>query len=464
MNRYARALGFAAALVLLARVAQADTPPASSPQNPSTTAPRRNVDTLVASLANGSTEQQSAAVMDASALGADYLAPITAALAALRSTNTTDIRSALKAARDTGASDLVTALSTLPHVDAPTRRRALTMVCLARSLAKMGTMPAARQLVLLGADVNGMLRPELARLIGEMGDHAVAALVEARLLTGDVRGWAGGMLESLGKRTPGDAVQTTDPQLLADILRAYGQVKDLDAVGAILPFANAERRQVRDAAREALTAYGSDATWKLKEAYAQVVGSPADESWSADELARWLFAALDKARLRDVYALLDEALAKQAAGDLAGAVAEFDAVLARQPDLNRRVEAVGGYYAYAVAIEAGDRAAASGALRKALALDPAGVRAPQIQSELAYLEGEELAASGIIDAEAYRRALALDPANARAESALSRIDEARAENASKVRKWTTASAVFALAVVCLILFAGTRKRSRAARA
>jgi hypothetical protein len=271
------------------------------------------------------------------------------------------------------------------------------------------------------------------------------------------------VLESLGKRTPGDAVQTTDPQLLADILRAYGAVKDLDAVGAILPFANAERRQVREAARDALAAYGADAVWKLKEAYAQVAGSPADEGWTADDLARRLFGALDKARLRDVYALLDDGLAKQSAGDLAGAVAEFDAVLARQPDLDRRVETVGGYYAYAVAIEASDRAGANAALRKALALDPNGARASAIQGELAYLAGEELAARGIVDSESYQRALALDPGNARAQAALARIDDARADNASKLRKWTTASAVFALAVVCLILFAGGRKRARIAR-
>jgi len=462
MKLFARALGFAATLLLVPRIVHAEVPAASGSTAPAVTAPHAELDAIVASLAVGSADQQRAAIANASALGADYLVPITTSLAALRATSTVDIRGALKGAHDT--SDLATALSTLPHVDAATRRRALTMVCFARSLAKMGTTPAARQLVLLAADVNGMLRPELTRLITQMGDRAVAALVEARLLPGDVRGWAAGVLEGLGKRTPGDAVQTTDPQLLADILLAYGKTKDLDAVGAILPFANAERTKVRDAAREALAAYGSDAAWKLKEAYAQIAGSPADESWSADELAHRLFAAFDKARLRDVYALLDDGLAKQASGDLAGAVAEFDAVLARQPDLNRRIETVAGYYAYAVAIETRDRPGAVAALRKALLLDPAGARAPQIESELAYLDGEALATKGIEDTESYRRALALDPANARAESALARIEDARAESASKVRKWTTASAVFALAVVCLILFAGGRRRARRANA
>jgi hypothetical protein len=460
MMRSARVLPFAAMLLLAVPSARADVPAAP----PSSSASPVSVDSVVASLADPSVDARRAAAQRASTLGADSLPAMTTTLAALRKPSGADVRSVLKAAHDSGVSDLVEALVAVPHVDSASRARALTLVCFARSFVKIGSTPAARQLVLLAGDVGGALRPDLARRFQQLGDHGIAALVEARLLQTDVRGWAGNVLESLGKRTPGDAVQTTDPQLLADILRAYGAVKDLDAVGAILPFANAERRPVRDAARDALLAYGADAAWKLKEAYAQVAGSPADESWSADELAHRLFAALDKARLRDVYALLDDALAKQKAGDLAGAVAEFDAVLARQPDLDRRTETVGGYYAYAVAIEAKDRSGANAALRKALALDPNGARASQIQSELAYLDAEDLASRGVVDREAYRRSLALDPANARADAALQRIDDERADNASRVRKWTTASAVFALAVVALILFAGTRRRARRARA
>jgi hypothetical protein len=459
MNRFGRALPLAALLMLVAPAAFADAPVAAPSFDPAPVP----IDAVLAPLADTSTDARRAAARKASSFDAAALPAITATLATLRRTANVDVRSVLKAARDTGAGDWVEALVTLPRVDSASRSRALTLVCLARSLAHIGTTPAARQLVLLGGDVGGALRPELTRLFGQLGDRGVAALIEARLLSGDVRGWAAGLLESLGKRTPGDAVQVTDPLLLADILHAYGAVKDLDAVGAILPFANAERRQVRQAARDALTAYGADAAWKLKEAYAQVGGSAADESWAPDELARRLFTAMDKARLRDVYALLDDALAKQASGDLTGAIGEIDAVLARQPDLDRRAEAVGGYYAYAVAIETNDAPGAKAALRKALALDPTGVRAGRIQSELAYLEGEDLAARGVADPEAYRRALELDPGNARAEAALARIEGRRADNESRVRKWTTASAVFALAVICLILFAGVRKRPRPAR-
>ena len=36
--------------------------------------------------------------------------------------------------------------------------------------------------------------------------------------------------EAMGKRIPGDAVQTHDNQVLADVLHAYGVIHDLDAV------------------------------------------------------------------------------------------------------------------------------------------------------------------------------------------------------------------------------------------
>ena len=53
----------------------------------------------------------------------------------------------------------------------------------------------------------------------------------------------------------------------------------------ILSFVNSDRAQVRAAAREALAAYGQDAIWKLREAYAALTGKPANEGWTAPELA-----------------------------------------------------------------------------------------------------------------------------------------------------------------------------------
>ena len=66
--------------------------------------------------------------------------------------------------------------------------------------------------------------------------------------------WATSELELLGTRTPGDAVQTKSKEVLADVLTAYGTVRDADALSVVLSFVNADRRLVPAAARDAPTA------------------------------------------------------------------------------------------------------------------------------------------------------------------------------------------------------------------
>jgi hypothetical protein len=118
---------------------------------------------------------------------------------------------------------------------------------------------------------------------------------------------------------------------------------------------------------------------------------------------------------------------------------------------------VGGYVEYARSIEDGDRPGAQAYLRKALRLDEAGPRAQQIQSELLYLEGEDLLGRGIADADLFRRALAMDPGNTRASAELARLETATEEKKSNLNRWVAAAAVFVIAVAGIILFGGRRK-------
>lgn len=60
-----------------------------------------------------------------------------------------------------------------------------------------------------------------------------------------------------------------------------------------------------------------------------------------------LFAAYDRARLEEVYSLLDAGLAKEKEGKRDDAIAAFDKVLARQPMIDRRAEMVPAYAARA---------------------------------------------------------------------------------------------------------------------
>lgn len=366
------------------------------------------------------------------------------------------------AGEDAGeAFDLTEALLHAPPSDPMGDRVALEISCLLSGLGHIGTTPAARLLV--SAYAMAPFRAEVNRLVKVLGERALAALIEARKSASPAtRSWSSGVLEAMNKKLPGDAVQSKSNQVLADVLIAYGNIHDMDAIGVILSFVNSDRVQIRDAAREALGAYGQDALAKLREAYSNLTGKNARDDWSAAQVAKELFLAYDKVRLQEVYALLDEGLALEKAGKLDEAVVAFDRILARQPMLDRRSEAVPTYVQYALTIEEKNRPSALAYLRKAARLDPENARQGQIASEVAYLEGEELLAHGVVDSALFQKAAALDPGNARARAELARIDAAAAGRDARVRRWEWAGGGAAAAVALLILF-GRRpnKRKRA---
>ena len=255
-------------------------------------------------------------------------------------------------------------------------------------------------------------------------NRASAALIE---LHGDAspekRTWAKDVLEALGKRTPGDTVQTTNDQVLVDVLHAYAAIHDLDALSVVLSFVNSERLPVRAAAREATLAYGADAEAKVRTTYAALSGERAPEGADAADVARRLFDTYDKYRLRDVYTLLDAGLTKQRDGDLDGAIADFDNVLARQPLLDHGKDVVAAYVEYAEAIEPSDHRRAKDYLRKALrlAMDEAGPRLNHIQSEIRFLDGADLMSQGIVDTAPFEQRWCSNPANSHARAQLNRL-------------------------------------------
>ncbi len=80
---------------------------------------------------------------------------------------------------------------------------------------------------------------------------------------------ASDQLDVIGKTVPGEAVQTADNQVLADVLRAYGRARDADAARVIVSFANSDRVQVRDAVGRARIADDLPASHALARAYGQ---------------------------------------------------------------------------------------------------------------------------------------------------------------------------------------------------
>jgi tetratricopeptide (TPR) repeat protein len=435
-------------------------PSASASSGNDTSLSLVELERMLAPLGHDSIDERRAAAAALASLGPDAIPAVTQKLADLRKGGDGGMHAAIKALRDRGGKEGADLLEALvqQRPDAPTQR-ALTAVALLRGLSHAGTTPAARQLVLLASDAGGILRPELSRQMKAMGDRAVAALIEARRdPSPETRTWAANLLETMGKHTAGDAVQTKDNQALADVLRAYATIKDLEALPVVLSFVNSDRALVRAAAREATLAYGQDAVWKLREAYAALTGDAAPEGIAAPELAKKLFDAYDRFRLQEVYALLDKGLAAQQNGKTDEAIAAFDEALARQPMLDRRAEMVPAYVAYAEALEESDRPKALAYLRKALRLDEAGPQSSHVRSEILTLEGEDLVARGVPDTEPFEQAVSLDPQNTRARNDLDRLHAET--DASRARGWrlVAAAVVLVLALAGIAFVGGRRKR------
>src|SRR5262249_51619721 len=160
------------------------------------------------------------------------------------------------------------------------------------------------------------------------------------------------------------AVGTNDTQILADVLRAYGRTRDVDAVRVILSFANSDRVQLRDAAREAIAAIGEPGVWQLRDQYLGLTGNKPPKEWSWDRLARELFAIWDHQRLAELYKLMDDGVAATSAGKWSEAVEAFDKLLARSPLFDRRREMVKAYVERAKQVEDEHRGDAIDMLRK----------------------------------------------------------------------------------------------------
>jgi tetratricopeptide (TPR) repeat protein len=161
-----------------------------------------------------------------------------------------------------------------------------------------------------------------------------------------------------------------------------------------------------------------------------------------------LFAAYDRSRLSEVYALMEEGTELQKGGKLEAMANAFDKVLARAPRFERRRNMVPGYIDFARSIEQVDRPRAIATLRRAVRIDPAGPRAREAESELAYLEAVELSSHGLVDETAYRRAVELDPNNVRASDALHQLGRADGGASGGFWRYALGSILALAAIAC----------------
>ncbi len=416
-----------------------------------------SVGDLVAKLAPG-TSQTSAKKIEEGSFSIDQLGAELDLLASVGEVS--KISETLQAvAKSAGAKywsddfDLVAGLLALPPVDPDAYRALLGTACILQALAKDGRKEAVSRMILVAPDHGGLLRFEVSRRMKALGEKAIAPLILARS-DKRVRGFAWSVLDTMNKKIPGDAVQTKSNAVLSDVLSAYGTTKDMDALGVVMSFISSERDDVRNAARAALLAYGDSALAKLRETYANVMNASTPNDWNAERIARAIFDVLDKQRLAEVDALVDDGLAKSSSGDFFGAVQSFDKVLARMPFHARRALMAPAYAERGASLaESGERACARVALRKSIDLDPNGTHAAECRASLDVMDGEDLVARGIDDRAPFERALAIDPSNVKARAALARMDSASREGEGRARKWTWAAYAAGAFVILLVLFA-----------
>jgi tetratricopeptide (TPR) repeat protein len=346
--------------------------------------------------------------------------------------------------------------------DKPGFKDLVTVLALQRACVCIGTTAAARELVNVYTYFGDLFRPDVQRQLERMGDSALPALIEAKYHDSRmVRTWAERRLDVLGKVIPGEAVRTADNQVLADILRAYGRAREVEAVRVIVTYANSDRLQVREAAREAIGQIGEPAKWQLREAFENLAGKKAEQSWDWKRIAIELFSAYDRARLSEVYSMAEDGFARYKEGKLDEAIKSFDRVLARAPGFARKTEMVPAYLEQARAMRDKDRVGARASLRRAELLDPTGPNVKSVQSEQALLDAEELSTRGIVDVSLLKRAVELDPANARARAALERAEHDTETRQATWRRYAAAVAIGVIALAAMLFIALVPRRRKA---
>jgi len=350
--------------------------------------------------------------------------------------------------------DYLEMLTSHPKPDSKTWRDLVSVVAMSRMLGRIGTVGAARELVGIYARFGEFMRVDTQLVLAKMGDHAVAALIEAeRHPAPKIAAWATKQLDRLGKSSPSEAVSIKDPEALADILRAYGRARSPDATRLVISFANSERTEIREAARQAVALMGEVANWQLRDTYEDIVGKKPPREWSWDRTARELFAEFDRTRLAEVYVIFERGLAAEQAGKLDEMAADFDQVLAQSPVFERAPEMLAGYLAYARAhLDDEPPEKAVRALRRIDRLASDGdLQKKPAESLLLTLEAEGLFEKHVADPVVLRRAIELDPQNARAKGLLDRMNRRDTDVEERTHRYLAAGAIAFAALASLVL-------------
>ena len=383
------------------------------------------------------------------------------ALEGIRKRARDDVRDKLRAAGDQSKVSTPDYLEMVSRDAKPAAKEwqdLVSLLAMSRMLVRIGSVEAARELIDVYVRFGEFVRVDTQLMLEKMGEKAIAALIEARRHRAEkIARWAERQLDALGKAIPGEAVQTQDSQVLADVLRAYGRVRDPDAARIVISFANSERAQVREAARQSVALFGETSAWQLRDTYETIVGKKPPRDWTWERTARELFGEFDRLRLSRVYVEFDRGMQALKNGDSAGMKQAFDKVLAQSPNFERRDAMAAGYLKFATERADADRAAALDALGRARRIAENDETKKSAESLRLTLEAERLLESGIADQLLLHRALELDASNRRAREVLVRIERGEQRASRDHGRYAAAFAIAAAALIAILLIAIRRK-------
>lgn len=343
----------------------------------------------------------------------------------------------------------------------PIWRDLVSVVAMSRMLTHIGTVEAVRELIDVHVRFGELLRVDTQLQLGKLGDRAVAALVETRRHRAEkIARWAERQLDAMGRAIVSEAVQTDDQEVLADVLRAYGRIRDPDAARIVISFANSERAQIREAARQGVAMLGEVGAWQLRDSYENTVGKRPPRDWTWERTARELFAELDRLRLAQVYEAFEDGLQATREGKHEAARLAFDKVLAQSPLFERRAEMAAAYHAYALSAADTQPEQALDALRRAHRVSGSEEEQKRIESLRLTLESSQLLTTGVADRVMVERAIELDPSNDRARELAGRMERGEIVSESRVNRYLAAGAIGALALLAIGLISWRRPRAR----
>jgi hypothetical protein len=301
-------------------------------------------------------------------------------------------------------------------------RDAVEVLTLLNALASMGTTETIGWMLDYSPRHEAAFRKEIYQIVKWLGPSAVPAMVRRQSSKDPhVLKVVSTVLADMKMERPGQQVQLKDHRLLIEVLQAFGDHKNIEALDPVVSFINSDMDQVRVAARDAITAYGQLALWTLKKEYKEYTGSMPDPEWDAAQIASELFALQDAERMAPLDSRMENGLKLAGESKFEEMEEAYRRILAEQPFYGRKAEMVPGYMAYgSQLVEAGDLHRAELMFKVAQRLDDGGEWADAIAARLYLVEGLEAIEEGAPDAHPLRKALEHDP---KLKTAKERLDE-----------------------------------------